>query len=111
MRECWTLRLCDSVTWSITVRMSWLMLAATDAERVDTSAELSTTPVSSSSCLATSVESAASSSRWSRPSAKAALSSIPSGADADTSGLAALAPAESALGDSLAASLVFSCAI
>ena len=47
-RECSTLRLPISSTLSITLRISSLMVAATSAERVDTSAELSTTPVRSS---------------------------------------------------------------
>ena len=48
MRECKIFFEVKSVTVFITPRISWLMLAATSAERVDTSAELSTTVVSSS---------------------------------------------------------------
>ena len=53
-RECRMLRSVAAETIFITSRISWLMLAATSAERVDTSAELSTTPVNSSNWRETS---------------------------------------------------------
>ena len=68
-RECSTLRRLISSTLTITLRISSLMLAATSAERVDTSAELSTTPVRSSSCLETSLPSKACACKASIPSA------------------------------------------
>ena len=73
-RECSTLRRLISSTLTITLRISSLMLAATSAERVDTSAELSTTPVRSSSCLETSLPSSACDCKASIPSARASPS-------------------------------------
>ncbi len=69
VREWKTVRLWSSAMRSVTCFMSPLTSAATEAERVDTSAELNTTLVSSSSWRETSDDEASAPPSWAMPSA------------------------------------------